>query len=548
MRRSVRVVMLFVLMLAAAFAFKQPAKADMPQYKDINRSLVRVKSVKNGAVDFDVVYDGTVLTRGYQYRLAQCDVITSNKTHAVSMTVEGLKTGGFLGAKFQQFYLIDGKTPVDAYNAYSSAVVGKATQLSAFGGSGALKFTSETPSIASVDPNTGILTGINTGTAAIKVEDQISKASTTLFIPVLKSNITANQFQILYNKKVFFTGRRIMPEVLIFGIVDGRMILLQRNVDFKVNYAHNKKVGTALMKVTGINRYSGAFNLKFKIKKSRVPLVGYLPKDEFLAGQKVRIHISSSSKAGRKLKFKSSNRNVAKVSGSGKITGVGPGTAVITVKAKENRNTKAAKLKFRVEVHSNGTKITKLTSERQSDGSYDIHIRWKRYRDVDGYQIFWMRPGKSGMKTFYDRRLNNATMTDCRPNVKYKLRIRTFWYDDFGNTIYSPWSSFKSVKTSRAKPSTPSLNSVSNPSGTRSIYVSWNPIKSADGYQIEFRNQSTGFVGYHDVGNSHASSSTITGLTSGCTYSIRIRSYIDDGGRIYSDWSGSMSATVANSN
>ena len=553
MRRNLKVCMFLILMLAAVFAIKKPAKADVPQYKDVNYAVVKVNSVTNGIVNFEVTYDGQALVRDQNYRLSLCEVFPNGNYYTVNIRITGIGSGGFVGSKFETVCFESGKTPVTVHNNYGTLVVGKTTNLAASGGTGNYKYSSEMPSIATVDPNTGAVTGIAPGLALIKVTDTVSNASTTAFIPVNNSNITANNFQYFYSKRHNYTGYKIKPNVTVYGVTNAGLFTLKRNVDYVVTYSKNKKVGIATMKITGINRYSGSVKMNFKIKKTRVPLSGYIRRDELYAGQSTKIVIDPATKAGRKLVFKSSNTKVAKVKSNGKVKGVGPGTATITVKAKANKYAKASKIKFKVYVHSNGTKITSLKADKQSDGSYSINIKWKRYSDVDGYQIYWKRAGNSGFKDIQDERIGSATMTRCRANTTYYIAIRTFWYDDVNGDgkeekVYSPWSSQKSVKTAAAKPSTPTLNSVTNPSGTRNIHVTWDPIKSCDGYQVEYKNLGTGYVGYHVVNSGSAGSTTITALTAGSSYSIRIRSYVSENGTIYSDWSGSKTVTVVGEN
>ncbi len=550
MRRSLKVCMFIILMLAAVFAVKKPAKADVPQYQDVNYAVVKVNSVTNGIVNFDVTYDGQPLVRNQHYRLTLCDVITNGSDYTVSISVSGIGSAGYVGSQFQQVSFKAGNIPVTVHNPYGTLVVGKGTSLTASGGSGNFKYTSKTPSIASVDPNTGVAVGLNTGVAQIMVTDTVSNASTTAFIPVNNSDLNANNLQYFYSKNQKYTGSKVKPNVTVYGATNCGLFTLKRNVDYVVTYSKNKKVGTGTMKITGINRYSGSVKRNFKIKRSKVQLSGYIRNDEIYAGQSTKIVIDSLTKAGRKIVYSSSNTKVAKVSSNGRVKGVGPGTAIITVKAKESKYVKASKIKFKVYVHSNGTKITKLTAEKQSDGSYSINIQWKRYKDVDGYQIYWSRPGNSGFKDINDERIGSATMTHCRANSVYSIRIRTFWYDEVNGKeqkIYSPWSSEKSVKTAAAKPGTPSLTSVSNPSGTRNVYVTWNTVKSCDGYQVEYKNLTTGYVGYHPVNSGSAGSTTITALTAGASYSIRVRSFFNDNGTIYSDWSDSKTVSVAGS-
>lgn len=550
MRKKVRFLILFVLMAAAVFAVKDTASARVKQYKDVNRTTVRVNYVKNGIVDFDVLYKGAELDRGVHYRLSQCQIFRKNSGYVVTMTIDGIKRGGYMGTKFQVVRFADGKKPIAVTVKQGSVPVDGKIQLLVSGGSGSYKFSCSTPSTASVNRNTGVVSGHKSGLAKITVTDT-NNCSTTAYFAIHKKRINTNNYKFLFDRNFDYTGKRIQPPVVVYRVTNGRKTLLRKNFDFTINYSNNKNVGTGNIVIRGINGYKGGAAFKFKINKVRVPLTGYIKRDEIYAGQATRVVIDSNSIFNRRLVYSSSNTRVARVSSSGRVVGVDKGVATITVKAKGTRNIKGSTIKFRLEVHSNGTKIKSLTSKRASDGSYNIYITWKRYDDVDGYQISYTRAGYSGSKYIHNYRTGSVTMTDCRPNTTYKIRIRTFWYNDENNDgdnerVYSPWSSYATIKTSIPKPSTPSLNTVKNPSGTRNIYVTWSRVSTADGYQVEYKNLKTGYVGIHTVGTGRASSTTITSLT-GTNYRIRIRSYVSDDNRVYSNWSGGKTVTISSS-
>ena len=551
MRKKVRSILLFVFMVAAVFAVKNTASAKVEQYRDVNMATVRVNYVRNGVVDFDVSYRGTLLARDKHYRLSECRIFKTNNNYVVKMAIDGIKQGGYWGSKFQVVRFDDGQTPVAVTVKEGSVADDSKIQLAVSGGTGSYKFSSNTPAIAAVDANTGIVTGRRPGLAKITVTDT-NNNSTTAFFTVQNKRINVNNYNFLYDKSFSYIGKSIRPPVVIYSVINGRETLLRRNIDYTIAYNKNKKVGTGNIVIRGIKAYRGGAVLNFKINKARAGLSGYIRKNEIYAGQSTKVVIDPTTVFGRKLKSSSSNSRVAKVTSSGKIIGVNKGAAKITVKAQGNKNISGAKISFRVEVHSNGTKIKNLISRRDSDGSYNIYISWKKYDDVDGYQINYKRSGYSGSKFIHNYRTGSVTMTDCRPNTTYKIRIRTFWYNDEdrdgdNERVYSPWSGYRTIKTSTPKPSAPSLNTVKNPSGTRNIYVSWSRVSSADGYQVEYKNLGTGYVGTHSVGSGSAGSTTITSM-SGTNYRIRVRSYVStDSGRIYSNWSGSRTVTIKSS-
>ena len=65
-----------------------------------------------------------------------------------------------------------------------------------------------------------------------------------------------------------YTGSAIKPKPVV--TVDGKE--LTRNVDYKVSYSNNKKIGTATMTVKGIGDYTGSAKKTFKINPKKVKL------------------------------------------------------------------------------------------------------------------------------------------------------------------------------------------------------------------------------------------------------------------------------------
>ena len=69
-------------------------------------------------------------------------------------------------------------------------------------------------------------------------------------------------------KDKVYTGKNIKQAI---SIKDGN-VLLQEGIDYKVVYSSNKKVGTAIIKISGIGNYAGTITKKFKINPKGTPL------------------------------------------------------------------------------------------------------------------------------------------------------------------------------------------------------------------------------------------------------------------------------------
>lgn len=64
---------------------------------------------------------------------------------------------------------------------------------------------------------------------------------------------------------VIYSGKAKTPKVKIKGLKEGK--------DFKVSYANNKRIGKAIVKITGIGNYKGIIEKTFKIKPEKVKFV-----------------------------------------------------------------------------------------------------------------------------------------------------------------------------------------------------------------------------------------------------------------------------------
>ena len=83
--------------------------------------------------------------------------------------------------------------------------------------------------------------------------------------------------------------------------------------------------------------------------------------------------------------------------------------------------------------------------------------------------------------------------------------------------------------------------------GTRQMTVKWTPSKNFTGYQIKYATDAnfTRNVQAVRVENASAASKLITGLTSGTTYYVTVRSYhVFNGMTYFGEWSNVLSCKV----
>lgn len=127
---------------------------------------------------------------------------------------------------------------------------------------------------------------------------------------------------------------------------------------------------------------------------------------------------SLKAKAKTKLSYSSSDKKVAKVSSSGKVTVAGCGKAVITIKAKSSSSYKAAKKKVTVLV-----KPGKVTITKKSIKNGFFKMNFKKQKNCSGYKL-----QVSTKKNYASRYTASATLAGNAKGAKIKVSSGTYYY------------------------------------------------------------------------------------------------------------------------
>lgn len=149
---------------------------------------------------------------------------------------------------------------------------------------------------------------------------------------------------------------------------------------------------------------------------------------------------SLGAKAKTKITYKSSNKNIATVSSSGKVTVKNPGNAKITLKAVSNKcyesdsktvkvNVSLKKPAIKVKSIGGGKASLKITTKTPGVERYEI---WMLYLDNNNYKK---------MGTFKKR----GEIQRLLPGETYKCKVRAYRTVG-GKKVYSPFSAVKSIK------------------------------------------------------------------------------------------------------
>ncbi len=144
-----------------------------------------------------------------------------------------------------------------------------------------------------------------------------------------------------------------------------------------------------------------------------------------------------------KITYQSSNKKVAVVSASGKITMKGMGKTVITVKTAETSRFKAGTKKITLSLNPGNTRLVSLKSLKKQT----FTVKWKKYKGISGYQIQY-----AASKNFQKAKTVKAKAKTTSGMVKklksrktYYVRIRTMKKIN-GQTVFSSWSKAKKIK------------------------------------------------------------------------------------------------------
>lgn len=146
-----------------------------------------------------------------------------------------------------------------------------------------------------------------------------------------------------------YDGTAKEPEVTVTGLGEK---------DYIISYSENTKAGTAYAEVIGIGDYKGIISKPFTIHKAAQTVKARIDWGDLCIGDKKKI---SASGFGT-LEYKSDNEEVAVVDKNGVVSGVGAGTAEITVTASGDANHNGASAKVTVKV-TDKMNITGCTME-----------------------------------------------------------------------------------------------------------------------------------------------------------------------------------------
>lgn len=278
---------------------------------------------------------------------------------------------------------------------------------------------------------------VNAGTATVIIEGMGRYASgvekTFTITPANMSKCVI----MLGASSYAYDGQNKMP---VASVKYGSMILVA-GTDYTVSYENNKNVGTAKVVVTGKGNYTRNNSKTFIITKG-TQVLNYTKTFTKAYGAKA-FSLKVKRIGDGKLTYKTSNKKVATVNSSGKVTLKGTGKATIEVKAAETKNYKAAKAKIKIVV--NPKKQTFKSVKKVQDKT--MKVTWKKDTKANGYQMQYStdRNFKKSVKTVKvnTNKTTFKTVSNLKSGKRYYVRVRSFKKSP---KLYGAWSKVKSVK------------------------------------------------------------------------------------------------------
>ena len=189
-----------------------------------------------------------------------------------------------------------------------------------------VNWSSSNPSVISVTQD-GVVEAVGSGTATIKAtaSDGTVSAEVQCTVKGLESwTVELSQGAYTYD------GTEKRPGVTV--AFEGNT--LTEGVDYSVTYANNVNAGTATVRITGKGDYSGVLTKTFTIAKAQQILTASPATSSLMVGATAGINVNGIGM----ISYSSGDTSIVTVSDDGLLTGVGEGTATITVAASGDSN------------------------------------------------------------------------------------------------------------------------------------------------------------------------------------------------------------------
>lgn len=296
---------------ASVFAF-------IPDKKLSEKATVKISSARN--------YNNVVLAKSYS-GTNQVEE-RPDKIEAVEAMEVPYRSGTLLDVQILPQKAGAGKTLMVASDSPSIASVGSAVVETDENGHASVLLKGNLPGKSKIT-----LSLAGTGLSAETSVEVSSVSAGSQASSIEDGNVTVS----LAQDSFVYDGTAREPKVTVTGLEEK---------DYIISYSENTNAGTAYAEVIGIGDYKGIISKPFTIHKAAQTVKASIEPGNFCIGDKKKI---SASGFGT-LEYKSDKEEVAVVDEDGVVSGVGAGSAEITVTASGDVNHNGASAKVAVTV------------------------------------------------------------------------------------------------------------------------------------------------------------------------------------------------------
>lgn len=157
-----------------------------------------------------------------------------------------------------------------------------------------------------------------------------------------------------------------------------------------------------------------------------------------------------------------------------------------------------------------------------------ITLKWSRVTGATGYRVYVYNTKTGKYKTVKTTQGTTYTLKELKSGTTYKYAVKAYTKSDDGETI---WAESSGKITTATKPATLKVKVTA---GSKKVYLSWNEVRGATGYQIYMKAPGES---YKKIKVTTDNKYTVKNLKKGKTYSFRVRAYSKvDGRYIYGDY------------
>lgn len=370
-----------------------------------------------------VYYYGTALVEGTDYRLRYSNNVNAGKA---TVRVEGI--GKFTGTKDVDFTIIAAGIPANGVTvATDEQVYDKRAKTPRV----TVKNEAGVTLRADTDYTVSYFNNINAGSSAYVIVTGKGNYTGQVLKYFTITPQNASRINVGGIKAVKYTGMAYAPGVNA-SYADEALV---PGYDYYLTYENNVNAGEATVYINGIGNFKGTKKVTFAIEKAT--------ESDVIASA-----ISSQTYNG---KAKTPAVNLF-YNGRQLIQGVD-----YTLRYSNNVNVGFAGVTAELIGNFKGRKELSFTIKPKSSsisslskGKKSFKIKWKKVKNVTGYQIQYStsKNFKKGTKTstVKNQATSSKTIRKLKAKKKYYVRVRTY-QEVYGKKIYSSWSKTKTVTT-----------------------------------------------------------------------------------------------------